>query len=52
MFDLTGVVDRWDELCAYLNQLLPVPGFELAVASARIDGTNGSAAWKAQRPCT
>ena len=52
MFDLIGVVERWDELCALLNQILPVPGFELAVASARIDGTNGSAAWKAQRPCT
>ena len=25
MFDLIGVVERWDELCALLNQLLPVP---------------------------
>ena len=49
MFDLIGVVERWDELCALLNQLLPVPGFDFAAAATRIDGSHGSAAWKAQQ---
>ena len=48
MFDLIGVVERWDELCALLNQLLPVPVGSCPYPSARIDGTHGSAAWKAQ----